>query len=191
MQSCRICLSTAVMPSMDLLGSLRLTLCLMRLARSPAFVFARPTDSHWAWRKAIYSPSTSSLSESRFVQTETVLPCQCIKFLYTGLNRNLSGILQKLSGSHNSTANSSLNLCWGYNILDEYSRYLCTSTYIRKIYPSWRNLDLSLGYDFPWFAHHNFAVWLIDKVKEWFYCNWTLRGCLKCLWVDLLERHSS
>jgi hypothetical protein len=32
-------------------------------------------------------------------------------------------------------------------------------------------LDLSLGYDFPWFAHHNFAVRLRDKVKVWFYCN--------------------
>jgi hypothetical protein len=32
-------------------------------------------------------------------------------------------------------------------------------------------LDLSLGYDFPWFAHHNVAVRLRDKVKERFYCN--------------------
>ena len=38
-----------------------------------------------------------------FVQTETVLPCLSINFLYTGPNRNLSGTLQKLSGSHNST----------------------------------------------------------------------------------------
>jgi hypothetical protein len=42
MQSRQICLSTAVMPSLDLLGSMRLTLCLMRLARLPAAVDRRP-----------------------------------------------------------------------------------------------------------------------------------------------------
>jgi hypothetical protein len=36
MQSRWICLSTAVIPSLDLLESLRLTLCLMRLALPPA-----------------------------------------------------------------------------------------------------------------------------------------------------------
>jgi hypothetical protein len=35
-----------------------------------------------------------------------------------------------------------------YNILDRYSSYLRTSTYVWKIDPSWNNLDLSLGYDF-------------------------------------------
>jgi hypothetical protein len=44
---------------------------------------------------------------------------------------------------------SDTGVCWGYNILDRYSRYLRTSTYVRKIDPSWSNLDLSLGYDFP------------------------------------------
>ena len=73
----------------------------------------------------------------------------------------------------------------------KHSRYLPTSTYIWKIDPSCSNLDLSLGYDFPWFAHHNFAVRLRDKVKEWFYCNWTLQGCPECLQADLLERHSN
>jgi hypothetical protein len=42
MQSRRICLSTAVIPSLDLLGSLRLTLCLMRLARLPDAMDLRP-----------------------------------------------------------------------------------------------------------------------------------------------------
>ena len=42
MQSRQICLSTAVMPSLDLLGRLRLTLCLMRLARLPAALDLRP-----------------------------------------------------------------------------------------------------------------------------------------------------
>ena len=50
---------------------------------------------------------------------------------------------------------------------------------------------LSLGYDFPWFAHHNFAVRLRDKVKGLCYCNWILWGPLKCLWADLMEWHSS
>jgi hypothetical protein len=61
-------------------------------------------------KKVVFSPSASSLSESMFVQTETVLPCQSINSLYTGLYRNLSGMLQNLSGLHNSTENSSLNL---------------------------------------------------------------------------------
>ncbi len=81
---------------------------------------------------------------------------------------------------------------WGsvlglYNILDRYSRYLRTCTYVQKTAPSWRNLDLSLGYYFPWFAHHNFAVQLRDKVKGQFYCNWILRGRPKCLRADLLN----
>ena len=42
MQSWRNCLSTTVIPSLDLLGSLRLTLFLMRLARLPAAIDRRP-----------------------------------------------------------------------------------------------------------------------------------------------------
>ncbi len=50
--SCRICISTAVMPSLVLLGCFRLTICLMRLAWPPA------AAEHWpaviaAWRAMI------------------------------------------------------------------------------------------------------------------------------------------
>jgi hypothetical protein len=38
-RSCLICASTAVIPSLVLLGVLRLTLCLMRLALPPAAAF--------------------------------------------------------------------------------------------------------------------------------------------------------
>ena len=38
----QICISTAVMPSLVLLGCLRLTLCLIRLARLPAAADHRP-----------------------------------------------------------------------------------------------------------------------------------------------------
>ena len=52
MQSRRICLSTTVMPSLDLIGSLWLSLCLMRLTWLPAAADYRPAVIA-AWRAMI------------------------------------------------------------------------------------------------------------------------------------------
>ncbi len=86
--------------------------CLKRYCRTwnVSFVSARPTSSHWTCVRAVSVPNILSSLVLMFVQSEITLPCQSINFLNTGLNRNLPGMLQKLSDLHNSTASLSLIL---------------------------------------------------------------------------------
>ena len=76
MQSQQICLSTAVIPSLDLLESLRLTLRLMRLARPPAAADRRPAVIA-AWRAMIqycWFSIWDLVRSPKFISSRNLLP---------------------------------------------------------------------------------------------------------------------